>query len=224
MRIIVAGGGGAVQSRPLDEAFARWIGYNGRLLYLPIAMDGVNRSYHENLAWLESVFMPHGVVNITMCTELDSCLGRELNSFNAIYIGGGNTFRLMELLRKTEFDKALLHFARTGGAVYGGSAGAIILGRDIGTSAHLDANEGNLSDLAGLNLVLGYAIWCHYQPSDDERIQAYICATGYPVLALSESGGACLEGARLYACGYEAVRVFHDHANQFFRPGEEIHF
>jgi len=224
MHIIVAGGGGAIESRPLDETFAQWVGFNGRLLYLPIAMDGVNRSYHENLAWLESVFMPHGVVNITMCTELDNCLGRELNFFNAIYLGGGNTPRLLHLLRTTAFDKALLHFARTGGAVYGGSAGAIVLGRHIGTSAHLDANEDHLTDLAGLNLVQGYAIWCHYQPADDERIQAYIRQTGHPVLALSESGGACLEGARLRACGYEAVRVFRGNVNQFFRPGEEIKF
>ncbi len=117
MRIIVAGGGSAAESRPLDETFAQWVGINGRLLYLPVAMHGINRSYHENLAWLESVFMPHGVVNITMCTELDHCLARELNFYNAIYIGGGNTFHLLHLLRSTDFDKALLHFARTGGAL-----------------------------------------------------------------------------------------------------------
>jgi dipeptidase E len=222
MRIIIAGGGNAVESRPLDETFAEWIGRNGRLLYLPVAMDGISNAYHESMAWLESVFMPHGVINITMCAELEPCLKRELNFYNAIYMGGGNTYRLLYLLRTSGFDRALVHFARTGGAVYGGSAGAIVLGKEISTSAHLDANEVGINDLSGLDLLGGYSVWCHYHSDDDERIRAYTHGMGYPVIALSESAGVCLMGGRLRACGYEAVRVFNDGANQFVRPGEEV--
>lgn len=222
MRIIAAGGGGAEDSRLLDEKFAAWLGEQGRLLYLPIAMDGVRRAYHECLAWLESVFEPHGICNITMCTELDASLNRELASFHGIYIGGGNTFRLARLLRQTGFDQALVRFARMGGAIYGGSAGAILLGSDLATAAHLDANETGLTDFSGLDLLEGYAIWCHYQPQDDLLIEAYLSQRGRPLLALSESAGVCLEGGRLFSCGYEAVRVYRRGGLQFIRPGDEI--
>jgi dipeptidase E len=222
MRIIAAGGGGAEDSRLLDEKFAGWLGVEGRLLYLPVAMDGVARTYHECLAWLESVFAPHGICNITMCTELDACMNRELASFDGIYIGGGNTFRLLEKMRQTGFDRVLLQFARTGGAIYGGSAGAILLGKEIGTSAHRDANEPGLLDLAGLDLLHGYSIWCHFTPEDDHRIDAYVHERYTPVLALSESAGVCRDGGRLYSCGYEAVRVYWDSSLQFIRPGDAI--
>jgi dipeptidase E len=222
MRIIVAGGGGAEDSRLLDQKFAGWLGENGRLLYLPVAMDGVARTYHESLAWLESVFAPHGISNITMCAELDRCLNRELYSFHGIYIGGGNTFRLLHQVRQTGFDQALTRFARLGGAVYGGSAGAILLGRDIATSAHLDANEPGLTDFSGLDLLSGYAVWCHYQPDHDALIDAYIHRTGNRVLALSESAGACLKGGMFQSCGYEAARIYRNGGLQFVRPGDPI--
>lgn len=222
MRVIIAGGGGADASRKCDEVFAGWLGQHGRLLYLPVAMQGIERTYHESLAWLESVFVPFGISNITMCTEMDQCLNRDLGFYHGVYIGGGNTFRLLHLMRSTGFDRALLHFARTGGAVYGGSAGAIILGREIGTSAHLDANRVGLTNLEGLNLLLGYSIWCHYQPEDDDRIAAYLQRTNYPILALSESSGICLHADQLRTCGYETVRVYRGGGVQFIRPGDEI--
>jgi dipeptidase E len=208
MRLIFAGGGSAHDSRPLDEKFASWLGVNARLLYLPIAMDGVSRSYHDSLAWLESVFEPHGIRQITMCTEPDTCLERDLLSYDGIYIGGGNTYRLLHLLRQDGFDQAIVDYARHGGAIYGGSAGAILLGRDINTAAYMDDNEYGLQDTRGLDLAHGFSIWCHYQPADDARVVAYMSQTGFPVLALSERSGACMEGVRLTACGFQPARIF----------------
>ena len=222
MRIIAAGGGGADDSRLLDEMFASWLGQNSRLLYLPVAMDGIDRSYHQCLDWLETVFEPYGITNITMCTELDQCLKRDIGLYHGIYIGGGNTYRLLSLMRSAGFDQAILRFAMAGGAVYGGSAGAIILGREIGTSAHLDLNQVGLKDHQGLNLLKGYAIWCHYQPSDDELIRNYMERFGFPVLALSESSGIFRQGDQLYACGFKEVRIFHSEMLQIARPGEGI--
>ena len=222
MRIIAAGGGGADESRLLDEVFAGWLGHNARLLYLPVAMEGIERTYHDCLAWLESVFAPHGIRNITMCTELGQCLNRDLGYYHGIYLGGGNTFRLLYLMRSTGFDQALLRFARTGGAVYGGSAGAIVLGREIGTSAHLDANRVGLDNLDGLNLLDGYAMWCHYQPDEDGRIREYIQRTGYPVAALSEKSGICLHDGQMRACGYEGVHCFRDEMLQIIHPGDTL--
>jgi len=222
MRVIAAGGGEADDSRLLDEVFAGWLGSTGKLLYLPVAMDESDSSYQDCMAWLCSVFNPMGVSDIKLCTNLKWCNDLDLDGYDGVYIGGGNTYRLLWLMRSSGFDRALARFTRAGGAVYGGSAGAIILGREISACAHMDENRVGLERLDGLNLLCGYSVWCHYQPEDHQRITTYIQRTGFPVLALSEKSGACLERDQLRACGFEPVQVYDTRSNNRIYPGEVI--
>jgi hypothetical protein len=46
-----------------------------------------------------------------------------------------------------------------------------------------------LIDTTGLDLGLGYAVWCHYDPDDDRLIDDYVHETGIAVLAIPEQGG-----------------------------------
>ncbi len=130
-QIIVAGGGNAEDSRPLDETCVRLLSADGPLLYLPIAMNPRERSYESCLDWLRSVFSPLGLHNIVMWTDLADKADAALQPFVGVYIGGGNTFKLLHSLKHTGFMNVLRRFIERGGIVYGGSAGAIILGRDI---------------------------------------------------------------------------------------------
>jgi dipeptidase E len=183
-KLIIAGGGGADDSRPLDEKFAAWVGTTGKMPYLPLAMGGQDPSYEACLHWVEAVFARYKVRNIEMWTELGAGRGDELDLFKAIYIGGGNTFRLLHLIRSSGFEAALVNFVERGGAVYGGSAGAILLGRDILTSADMDPNEVGLQNTTGLDFINGYAIWCHYRLEDDPRIFCFVEEHQLAVLAL----------------------------------------
>ncbi len=221
-RMILAGGGGADDSLPLDERFAEWTGDQGKMLYLPIAMDGQSRSYTSCLDWVSGVFRPLGITDLHMWTELSGKDVDELESFTSIYIGGGNTFRLLSLLRASAFDQALVNFVNRGGAVYGGSAGAIVLGRDILTCAHMDLNDAGLVDTRGLDLVDGYAIWCHYRPEDDERIAAYVADHGIPVLALSERAGVQVDNGHLTAAGFDPIVRFTPHTWEVIDVNEQI--
>jgi dipeptidase E len=222
-RLILAGGGGTEDSRPLDERFAEWIGPSGRMLYWPIAMDGQRPcTYAQCLDWVSSVYHPLGVTDIEMWTNLADRDPGELDRFDAVYIGGGNTFRLLYLVRQSGFDHALARFVAQGGAIHGGSAGAILLGRDIMTCAHLDTNEVGIVDTAGLDLASGYAIWCHYQPEDGERIAAYIEQYGFPVLALSEHSGVQIEDERMSAISFEPLVLFTFHGRRVIDVGEQI--
>jgi dipeptidase E len=202
-RLILAGGGDAPDSHPLDALFAGWIGPGGRLLYLPVA-TGNPAGYRDDLVWVSAIFRPLGVGAIEMWTTLAGRDAGHLTNFDGIYIGGGNTFHLLDLLRRTGFDRVLRDFIAAGGAVYGGSAGAIILGRDIGPAAHIDSNTAGVRNTHGLDLLGGYAVWCHYvADADDARIRAYVAATGFPVLALTERAGLRVEGPRILAAGYD---------------------
>jgi dipeptidase E len=125
-----------------------------------------------------------------------------------VYLGGGNTFGLLAQLRRSGFEAGLVCFARQGGAIYGGSAGAIVLGRDIRTCAHLDRNDVGLTETHGLDLAAGHAVWCHYQPDDDARIVEYARECGFPVLAISERAGIAVQAGRLVSAGFEPAYRF----------------
>lgn len=205
-RFILAGGGSDADSRPLDILFAQWVGA-GRLLYLPIASQA--DCYDRHLSWIRSVFEPLGVTDITLWTDLRVNGPDELTQYAAVYIGGGNTYYLLHQVRATGFDEGLKRFVERGGALYGGSAGAIVMGRNIGTADRMDRNDVAISDLDGLNLIEGCSIWCHYQPAHDAEIAALCEANRTPVIALSERAGLAVENDRITSCGYEPALKFH---------------
>jgi dipeptidase E len=205
LRLILAGGGDAADAAPLDRLFARWVGA-GTVLYVPVAMDGTRPTYAACDAWVRSVFAPLGVRDVTTCTDLAALDDAALDRAAGVYIGGGNTFRLLDLVRRSGFGRRLIRYAARGGPVYGGSAGAILLGRDTATSAHADANDVGLIDTRGLDLAGGCSAWCHYVPDvDDERIAAYLRAHDEPVLAIPEQVGVVIEDGRSSAIGTAAV-------------------
>jgi dipeptidase E len=207
MKIALGGGGGATDSRLLDEVFAAWIGAQGRLLYWPVALRGI-RSFPSCLNWITATFAPLQVDQITMWTELSEHQAGELDEFDGVYIGGGNTFALLAELRKSGFESYLRECACRGKAVYGGSAGAAVLGRDIRTVNYLDRNEVGLVETKGLDLAEGHAIWVHYQPQDDSLIETYVHQYQQPVIALSERSGIVIEQDSLRAVGFEPAYRF----------------
>lgn len=207
MKVALGGGGGAIDSRLLDEVFATWIGPRGRLLYWPVALRGI-RPFPSCLEWITATFAPLQVNQITMWTDLCEHHADELDQFDAVYIGGGNTFALLAELRRSGFERYLREYACDGKAVYGGSAGAVVLGRDIRTVDYLDCNEVGLVEMQGLDLTAGLAIWVHYQPQDDNLIEAYVRQYQRPVIALSERSGIVIEQEHIRAVGFEPAYRF----------------
>jgi dipeptidase E len=131
-----------------------------------------------------------------------------ISPFDATYIGGGNTFSLFSELLESGFAEALREYATQGGAIYGGSAGAVILGRDLLTVEHMDANDVGLSQRTGLDLAGGHAVWVHYTPQDDCLIDQYIHQSHFPILAIPEQAGVLLEGNELMSIGRAPVYRF----------------
>lgn len=206
-KIALGGGGGAADSRLLDEVFATWIGSQGKLLYLPCALRGI-RPFPSCLEWFTATFAPFDITNITMWTTLSEHRGHELDQFDAVYLGGGNTFALLAEIRNSGFEHDLTEYARRGKAIYGGSAGAAVLGRDIRTVNYLDCNEAGLVETNGLDLAGGHAIWIHYQPQDDKLIETYVHTYQQPVIALSECSGIVINEAGMRAVGIEPAYRF----------------
>ncbi len=210
LRIALAGGGGAQESACLDRQFAAWIKPAGRLLYLPIALGWPEAEYSKAYTWLASVFQPLGVERIDMWTRLEGRQPSALQRYAAVYLGGGNTFYLLHELRRSGLTNGLIRFARSGRPIYGGSAGAVVLGRDIVTAGHLDHNAVGLVDTAGLNLALGSAVWVHHTAADNGCIERYAAEPGQRLFVLSERAGIAIEGGSARSVGFDPSWVVED--------------
>jgi dipeptidase E len=197
MKIFLGGGGSEKDSFLLDRAFADSL-TKKKVLYLPIAMS--EEKYSDCFNWVKSALAQHGILEIDLCVDLRDLTENSLEHFGAIYIGGGNTFRLLKLIRDSNFDFLLKQFLEAGGVVYGGSAGAIIFGKSIITSGKADKNDVGLNEFSGLNLLNGYSVWCHYSPQKDEDVIELIDECGL-ILAIEECGGVLFEKSFKRICG-----------------------
>lgn len=113
-----------------------------------------------------------------------------LASFDAVFIGGGNTYKLLEYLKRVHLDSKLKDFIKNNGIVYGGSAGAIVLGSNISTV--LEENKKNFNDHEGLNILNKMAVICHYQNSLDQQIIDTIKSLNTNIYAIPEDAGLIL--------------------------------
>ena len=205
MQLFLAGGGSAEQSGQIDALFASEIPGGKRVLYWSMALRGV-RPPGDCLAWIQVVLGRFDIDDIAIWHDFSGHAPSDLNDFDAIYVGGGNTYQLLDDLRSSGFDVHLSNFAKTGRPVYGGSAGAVVLGRDIRTIDHIDTNAVGLEDLSALNLAGGNAIWVHYDQADDPLIHKCASHLGCTILAIAENGGVELvDGEITWAFG----GVFH---------------
>lgn len=193
--LILAGGGDPEQVRPIDEYFAAHIDKAKKVLYIPVAMERVVFTYEQCLDWFTSTYKPFGIQNIEMLTDLHNA---EISADTAaVFIGGGNTYKLLREIRESKFDQQLLAYLDKGGTVYGGSAGAMIFGKTIETEIHTGSRNYGLTDLSGLNQLNGYDIWCHYTPKEEPLIAEYT----RPLYILSEDSGLIVRNGEVQSIG-----------------------
>ena len=177
MKLLLSGGGDPEQVKELDNFFAKEVG-NGKVLYIPVAMEKI--PYDDCFKWFKSTYAEYGIVNIEMCKKKKKKI--KLDDYSAIFIGGGNTFKLINEMRKTGFDKKIIDYIKNDGLVYGGSAGAIIFGESIDT---------------GLNIIDGYKIWCHYNIKDESDLKK----VKGKIIVLYEESGLFYDGVKMQSIG-----------------------
>jgi dipeptidase E len=194
-KIFLAGGGDAQLAKEIDNLYGSVVGQNAKVLYIPIAFE-CNDSYVSCLKWFENTYKRFGF-KTEMLVDLKGLDIEYLKKFDSIYIGGGNTFSLLHDIKYSGFYKTLKDFIALGKVVYGGSAGAIILGKDIGTSrlgTYPDENSIGLLDFTGLDVVNGFSLHCHYKKDDYPNVEQFSKEHSLNILALTEQGGVYING------------------------------
>jgi dipeptidase E len=202
-KLFLAGGGDENQSFEVDKIFF----YNvNSLLYIPLARH--TDDFDTCLEWFMKTANVHKRFTIEMLTDLNKDIN--FDDFDAIYIGGGNTFKLLKLLKGAGFDEKLVNYYNNGGKIYGGSAGAMIWGKDITISSicvDRDKNIVKLKDTSGMNKVNNLDIQCHYTDDQLEKHKDFLNLTKRDIIAIPEESALVVENGRFKVVGTKPITI-----------------
>jgi len=211
MKLFLSGGGSGKDSIELDKLFVSMLDKSKPLLYIPIAIDTKKHPYPDCLKWLKSTFEPLGKKKFEMWTEkeLANFDKTDLNDFGGVYIGGGNTFKLLKDFRDFNFLDSLKELAKKDIPIYGGSAGAIILTKTIIPALSADPNNVGLKEFDALNLVNNYDIFAHYEENQDKTIFEYIKQYDLKkVIGIPEDSGIFVTNNKIQVIGPGSAFIF----------------
>ena len=105
---------------------------------------------HLDVSCAQSLAVPVSEKDELFCN--DEILSA-ISQCDIIYISGGNTFYLLNELRKSRAWQAIKNAVKEGKIYIGESAGAIVAAPDTRYATLMDENSAKTSDFTGLNLV-----------------------------------------------------------------------
>lgn len=170
MRIFLNGGGDGKICEQAYNKLNQIIDHTKPILYIPIAME--KEKYDDCNKWIKNELRDIEIPYIEMITSGNELAKKCLSDYSALFIGGGNTFKLLKELKQSGSFEKINDYIKNDGIVFGGSAGAIIFGYDLKSCLCDDENEVGLSDINGFDVLNGYSILCHFTNRDEEKIKS----------------------------------------------------
>ena len=134
---------------------------------------------------------------------------------DAIFIGGGNTFRLLKALQDLDFLEPIRRRVREGAPYIGSSAGSNVAGPTIKTTKDMPIVQPRSFDALGL---VPFQISPHFQDPDptskhmgetqEERIIQFLEENETPVLGMREGAWVRVENRSVTLRGANGARIF----------------
>ncbi len=196
-----------------DEILSLLENKNDRVLFIPYARPG-GVSHEEYAGKARERFAKMGF-ELDSVHDFDDPI-KAVNSARTIFIGGGNSFVLLDELYKKELVEPIRHRVLKEGVVYIGTSA----GSNVATPSIRTTNDMPICQPPGfgaLDLVL-FQINPHYlDPEPDSkhqgetrerRLMEYQVFNDTPVIALREGSMLRVEGDRMWLKGTTAARVF----------------
>lgn len=151
------------------------------------------------------VFSRSGIL-LPHITYLD--IGKEmprpsLSDYDAVYVCGGNTYFILDRIRKVGLADPIKRFVKSGGLYIGVSAGSIIAGKNIeiaGWGSEGDPNEIGLKDLKGLGLT-DIAVYPHYKNRLNKEVADFRLSVNYPVETLKDGAALLIQNKKIKRIG-----------------------
>ncbi len=143
-----------------------------KLYFIPTASDVEENKYYTCKSMDDFSVMGINPIWYALKFKTKAQISQGLSDADIIWIGGGNTFYLLDVMRKTGTLDIINDLVCNKNIAYGGtSAGTILATPSIeiaGWGQDADVNDVNINDLNSLNFVNFYT-QVHYNPALDQN-------------------------------------------------------
>ena len=212
MRLLLLSNSTNFGEKYLDHAMADVLGFLGhvrRLAFVPFALA----DHEAYTAKARDRFAREGIEVTGLAAGPGGIEG--LDTAEAVFVGGGNTFRLLRVLQATGHLEAIRARVWAGMPYLGASAGTNIAAPTIRTTNDMPIVEPEGFRALGL---VPFQINPHYIDADaasrhmgetrEERLREYLEENETPVIGLREGAWLRREGAALRLEGRNGARLF----------------
>jgi dipeptidase E len=186
-----------------------FLGNSKTILFVPFALH--DRDAYAEKVRMRFAAMGYQVESIHRSGNTEKALARG----DSIFVGGGNTFRLLKELYALNLIEPIRQKVQNGTRYIGSSAGSIIAGPTIKTTKDMPIVQPPSFDALGL---MYFQISPHYLDSDprsthmgetqEERILQFLEENDAPVVGLREGAWLLVEGNSVTLKGATGARVF----------------
>lgn len=200
-----------------------------RVLFVPFALH--DRAAYAAKARERFERMGYGCDSLHEAAARGTAAARDaIGDAQAVFTGGGNTFRLLDALQRLDLLVALRERARAGMPYMGASAGSNLACPTLMTTNDMPIVQPPSFEALGL---VPFQINPHYLDPDpgskhmgetrEQRIREYHEMNERAVVGLREGGILHRDGDRLELLGQSGARVFRRGVDPVeFRPGDDL--
>ena len=156
-----------------------------RILFIPTAANGEKDTSYVDLdkkKIFETGITPENFIEYDLDKDVSDI---SLDEIDVIYVEGGNTFYLIDKVRKTGFDKKIKEMVERGIVYVGASAGSILAGPNIDMTNPETHDDFGVTDYTGLNLT-DKVICPHFNKKDEAFIDRFKSKNNDEVIRLND--------------------------------------
>jgi dipeptidase E len=201
-----------------------FLGSARRVLFFPFAL-------HDQDAYATTARTRFAAMGYSIESAHETAVPQKaIEETDAIFVGGGNTFRLLKALEDLDLIEAIRHKVSSGAPYIGSSAGSNVAGPTIKTTKDMPIVQPRSFDSLGL---VPFQISPHYLDRDpnsthmgetqEERILQFLEENDTPVVGIREGAWLLCNDGNVTLKGQTGARIFRrGHAPVEVTPGSEI--
>ncbi|WP_066507507.1 Type 1 glutamine amidotransferase-like domain-containing protein [Abyssisolibacter fermentans] len=182
--IVLNGGSYYPQSKDIDKEWISRIKKDDLIIFIPSATTRSQVEYYE---FFRKQMLIYGLINVEYVDLYKDW--KRVSDAKVIYIAGGNTYKLMDIMNKSGFSQYLIKEHKEK-IIIGNSAGAVVLGKSIETSN--DSDIIGLDNKKGLNIV-DFSVCPHYNEDKKDRLNNLSKMLKHRVIGLTEKSGLIID-------------------------------